>query len=93
MFHKEWVVSAFSQKVTYFLYKPLKNRSKYKRDILEKSAVCTESMSGIGLEVFRKNVPISYSYTIPYKHLVSLYIPARLKLSHTDSLLNKWRSR
>ena len=54
MFHKEWVVSAFSQKVTYFLYKPLKNRSKYTGVILEKSAVYTESMSGIGFEVFRK---------------------------------------
>ena len=58
----------------------LKNRSKYRGDISEQSVVCTVLISAIIIEIFRKNIPISY--IIPYKKLASPLIPVCLKKSH-----------
>ena len=64
----------------FFWQNILKNRSKYKGDISEQSVVCTVLISTIIIEIFRKNIPISY--IIPYKNLASLLIPVCLKKSH-----------
>ena len=60
----------------------LKNRSKYRGDISEQSVVCTVLISAIIIEIFRKNIPISY--IIPYKKLASPLIPVCLKKSHMN---------
>ena len=75
----------------------LKNRSKYRGDISEQSVVCTVLISAIIIEIFRKNIPISY--IIPYKKLASPLIPVCLKKSHmlgirpvwSESSLSAWR--
>ena len=58
----------------------MKNRSKYRGNISEQSVVCTVLISAIIIEIFRKNIPISY--IIPYKKLASPLIPVCLKKSH-----------
>ena len=70
----------------FFWQNILKNRSKYRRDILEQSVVCTVLISAIIIEIFRKNIPISY--IIPYKKLASPLIPVCLKKSHMSK--NRW---
>ena len=64
----------------FFWQNILKNRSKYRGDISEQSVVCTVLISAIIIEIFRKNIPISY--IIPYKKLASPLIPVCLKKSH-----------
>ena len=64
----------------FFWQNILKNRSKYRGDISEQSAVCTVLISAIIIEIFRKNIPISY--IIPYKKLASPLLPVCLKKSH-----------
>ena len=49
----------------FFWQKILKNRSKYTGDISEESVVCTVLISAIIIEIFNKNIQISY--IIPYK--------------------------
>ena len=63
--------------IFFFENKILKNRPKYIGDISEQSVVCTVLISAIIIEMFRKNIPISY--IIPYKKLASLLIPVCLK--------------
>ena len=63
-----------------FWQKIFKNRSKYTGDISEQGVVCTVLISAIIIEIFRKNIPISY--IIPYKNLASPLIPVCLKKSH-----------
>ena len=67
----------------FFWQNILKNRSKYRGDISEQSVVCTALISAIIIEIFRKNIPISY--IIPYKKLASPLIPVCLKKSHMRS--------
>ena len=57
----------------FFWQNILKNRSKCTGDISEQSVVCTVLISAIIIEIFRKNIPISY--IIPYKNLASPLIP------------------
>ena len=64
----------------FFWQNILKNRSKYRGDISEQNVVCTVLISTIIIEIFRKNIPISY--IIPYKNLASPLIPVCLKTSH-----------
>ena len=64
----------------FFWQNILKNRSKYRGDISEQSVVCTVLISAIIIEIFRKNIPISY--IIPYKRLASPLIPVCLLKSH-----------
>ena len=64
----------------FFWQNILKNRSKYRGDISEQSVVCTVLISAIIIEIFRKNIPISY--IIPYKKLASPLIPVCLRKSH-----------
>ena len=64
----------------FFWQNILKNRSKYTGDISEQSVVYTVLISAIIIEIFRKNIPISY--IIPYKNLASPLIPVFLKKSH-----------
>ena len=47
----------FFQNVTVFFFgvKHLKNKSTYKTDISEESAVCTKSISGMNFEICRSN--------------------------------------
>ena len=66
----------------FFWQNILKNRSKYRGDISEQSVVCTVLISAKIIEIFRKNIPISY--IIPYKKLASPLIPVRLKKSHME---------
>ena len=73
-------MSVISQKATSLFWQILKNRSKYTGDISEQSVVCTVLISAIIIEIFRKNIPISY--IIPYKNLASPLIPVCLKKSH-----------
>ena len=63
--------------IIFFENKILKNRPKYIGDISEQSVVCTVLISAIIIEMFRKNIPISY--IIPYKKMASLLIPVCLK--------------
>ena len=64
----------------FFWQNILKNRSKYRGDISDQSVVCTALISAIIIEIFRKNIPISY--IIPYKKLASALIPVCLRKSH-----------
>ena len=66
--------------IFFFWQNILKNRSKYRGDISEQSVVCTVLISTIIIEIFRKNIPISY--IIPDKNLASPLIPVCLKTSH-----------
>ena len=74
--------------ILFFWQKILKNRPKYTGDISEQKVVCTVLISAIIIEIFRKNIPISY--IIPYKNLASPLIPVCLKKSHM--LVNQPRS-
>ena len=74
--------------IFFFSQNILKNRSPYTGDISEQSVVCTVLISAIIIEIFRKNIPISY--IIPYKNLASPLIPVCLKKSHM--LVNQPRS-
>ena len=71
----------------FFWQNILKNRSKYRGDILEQSVVCTVLISAIIIEIYRKNIPTSY--IIPYKKLASPLIPVCLKKSHMKRNGNK----
>ena len=73
-------VSCLAKGDTFFWQNILKNRSKYRGDISEQSVVCTVLISAIIIEIFRKNIPISY--IVPYKKLASPLIPVCLKKSH-----------
>ena len=64
----------------FFWQNILKNRSKYRGDISEQSVVCTVLISAIIIEIFRKNIPISYIN--PYKKLASPLIPVCPRKSH-----------
>ena len=64
----------------FFWQNILKNRSKYRGDISEQSVVYTVLIPAIIIEIFRKNIPISY--IIPYKKLASPLIHVCLKKSH-----------
>ena len=66
--------------IFFFWQNILKNRSKYTGDISEQSVVCTVLISAIIIEIFRKNIPISY--IIPYRNLASPLIPVYHKKSH-----------
>ena len=66
----------------FFWQNILKNRSKYRGDISEQSVVCTALISAIIIEIFRKNIPVSY--IIPYKKLASPLIPVCLRKSHME---------
>ena len=66
----------------FFWQNILKNRSKYRGDISEQSVVCTALISAIIIEIFRKNIPVSY--IIPYKKLASPLIPVCLRKSHMN---------
>ena len=68
----------------FFWQNILKNRSKNRGDISEQSVVCTVLISAIIIEIFRKNIPISY--IIPYKKLASPLIPVCLRKSHMEKL-------
>ena len=67
----------------FFWQNILKNRSKYTGDISEQSIVCTVLISAIIIEIFRKNIPISY--IIPHKNLASPLILVCLKKSHMSN--------
>ena len=83
-------MSVVAQKATFFFWQNiLKNRSKYRGDISEQSVVCTVLISTIIIEIFRKNIPISY--IIPYKNLASPLIPVCLMKSHMKCA--HWRLR
>ena len=69
--------------IFFFWKKILKNRPKYTGDISEQSVVCIVLISAIIIEIFRKNIPISY--IISYKNLASPLIPVCLKKSHMSS--------
>ena len=81
-------VSCLTKGDIFFWQNILKNRSKYRGDISEQSVVCTVLISAIIIEIFRKNIPISYK--IQYKKLASPLIPVCLKKSHMNAQIVNW---
>ena len=72
----------------FFWQKILKNRSMYTGDISEQSVVCTVLISAIIIEIFRKQIPISY--IIPYKKLgQSAYTCMSQKVPHVTLPVEK----